>query len=218
MEQGAVRCAVYTRQSVARKNSSDFSSCEAQRESCLSFIASHAGEGWFPVPERCDDEGYGGATAERLAFARLLRTVAVKKVDWVVVQRIDRITRSIADWGRLVVTLRRHGAGFSMVSGELHLGDIATSDLVLNLLATFAQFEREIIGERLRDARVSLRRRRRARSLHGALLEEGLGRQGGEVVLSTRLGDSLGRSSPAPQRDPRRGRHRTGACPPGGPG
>lgn len=159
MEQGAVRCAVYTRQSVARKDSSDFSSCEAQRESCLSFIASHAREGWFPAPERFDDEGYSGATAERPAFARLLRAVAAKKVDRVVVQRIDRITRSIADWGRLVVTLRRHGAGFSVVSGELHLGDVATSDLVLNLLATFAQFEREIIGERLRDARVALRRR-----------------------------------------------------------
>jgi hypothetical protein len=62
-EQGAVRCAVYRRQSVARKDSSDFSYCEAQRESCLSFIASHAREGWFPVPGRCDDEGYGGATA-----------------------------------------------------------------------------------------------------------------------------------------------------------
>ncbi len=159
MEQGAVRCAVYTRQSVARKDSSDFSSCEAQRESCLSFIASHAQEGWFPVPERFDDEGYSGATAERPAFARLLRVLAAKRVDRVVVQRIDRITRSIADWGKLVVTLRRHGAGLSVVSGELHLGDVATSDLVLNLLATFAQFEREIIGERLRDARVSLRRR-----------------------------------------------------------
>jgi len=85
MEQGAVRCAVYTRQSVARKASSDFSSCEAQRESCLSFIASRAQEGWFPVPERFDDEGYSGTTAERPAFARLLRAVLGVTLDEVAI-------------------------------------------------------------------------------------------------------------------------------------
>jgi site-specific DNA recombinase len=146
MERRLTQCAIYTRQSVARA-ADDFTSCEAQRDACLALIRANASAGWVPIEERFDDAGESGATIGRPALERLLERIAAGGVDRVVVHRLDRLTRSIADWATLVGTLRRYGTQLTVVAGDIHLGDLAMSDLVLNLLATFAQFEREMIGE-----------------------------------------------------------------------
>jgi len=159
MERRAVRCAIYTRQSVARPGGTDFTSCDAQRDAGLALVRAHAPEGWIPLEERFDDAGESGATTDRPALTRLLDQIASGGVDCVVVHRLDRLTRSVADWARLAGAFKRRGTKLVVVAGDIHLGDLAMSDLVLNVLATFAQFEREIIGERLRDARSGLRRR-----------------------------------------------------------
>ncbi len=159
MERRPVRCAIYTRQSVVRPNGTDFTSCEAQREACLELIRAHAPEGWIPIDERFDDAGESGATINRPALARLLERIASGEVDRVVVQRLDRLTRSVSDYAELVGTFKRRGTKLTIVVGDIHLGDAAMDDLVLNILATFAEFERELIGERLRDARAALRSR-----------------------------------------------------------
>ena len=155
MKQSRIRCAIYTRQSVA--TDADFSSCDAQYDACLALIRAHAPERWVPIEERFDDSGVSGATMERPALDRLIHRVEEGQVDRVVVHRLDRLTRSVSDWATLVGAFRRRGTQLSVVVGDIHLGDLAFSDLVLNLLATFAQFEREMIGERLRDARAALR-------------------------------------------------------------
>lgn len=159
MDRRPVRCAIYTRQSVARPDDPDFTSCDAQREACLELIRAHAARGWVPVEERFDDVGESGATIDRPALTRLLDRIAAGAVDGVLVHRLDRLTRSVRDWANLVGTFKRRGTKLTIVSGDIHLGDLAMSDLVLNVLATFAEFERELIGERLRDARAALRSR-----------------------------------------------------------
>jgi site-specific DNA recombinase len=153
------RCAIYTRQSVARTNDSDFTSCEAQREACAARIQVGATEGWIALDERFDDVGESGATTGRPALQRLLERIRARDVDRVVVQRLDRLTRNVRDWATIVGTFKRYGTQLTVVAGDVHLGELAISDLVLNVLATFAEFEREMIGDRLRDARASLRSR-----------------------------------------------------------
>ncbi len=156
MERSQVRCAIYTRQSVVRPGT-DFTSCDAQHDACLSYVRAYAFRGWVPVEERFDDVGQKGATMERPALERLLHRIREGAVDRVVVHRVDRLTRRVSDWATLVGTFRRHHAELSVVAGDFHTGEMAMSDVALNVLATFAEFEREIIGERLRDARAALR-------------------------------------------------------------
>ncbi len=123
------------------------------------MVRAHAPEGWIPLEERFDDAGESGATTDRPALTRLLDQIVSDGLDCVVVHRLDRLTRSVADWAKLAGAFKRRGTKLVVVAGDIHLGDLAMSDLVLNVLATFAQFEREIIGERLRDARAGMRRR-----------------------------------------------------------
>lgn len=152
------RCAVYTRQSVARADGPEFTSCDAQRDACLAFIKAHAMEDWFPIDERFEDKGESGASKERPALQRLLERVRAGDVDRVVVFRLDRLTRSVLDWADLIGAFKRRGTQLSVVSGDLRLGELATSDLLLNLMAVFAEYERELIRDRLRDARATHRR------------------------------------------------------------
>jgi site-specific DNA recombinase len=159
MERRVIRCAIYTRQSVVRPNDTDFTSCDAQREACLELVRARAPDGWTALDERFNDVGESGATIERPALTRLLARVAAGGVDRVVVHRLHRLTRSVSDWANLVGTFKRRGTALTIVVGDIHLGDLAMSDLMLNVLGRFAEFEREIIGERLRDARAALRRR-----------------------------------------------------------
>ncbi|MHB8874021.1 MAG: recombinase family protein [Myxococcaceae bacterium] len=158
-ERRPCRCAVYTRQSVARADGPEFTSCDAQHDACLAFVKAHAPEGWIAIDERFDDLGSSGATMERPALERLLNRVRIGDIDRVVVFRLDRLTRSVLDWADLISVFKRRGTQLSVVSGDLGLGELATSDLLLNMMAAFAEFEREMISDRLRDARAAHRRR-----------------------------------------------------------
>jgi site-specific DNA recombinase len=156
----AVRCAIYTRES-SSSSTSDFSSCEAQRETCLLYVRAHALDGWVALDERFDDEGFSGASLDRPALEHLLERAKDGEVDCVVIHRLDRLTRSLRDWVTLLEELSRREVGLAVVAGDLAgLAKGADRSLLFNLLAIFAEFERELISDRLRDAR-------QARQAHG---------------------------------------------------
>src|ERR687891_1283727 len=145
-----LRCAVYTRKSSEEGLEQEFNSLHAQREAGLAYIASQRSEGWTALPDHYDDGGISGGTLERPALKRLLRDVEAGLVDVVVVYKIDRLSRSLTDFARLVEVFERHNVTFVSVTQQL---DTTTSmgRLTLNILLSFAQFEREVIGERIRD-------------------------------------------------------------------
>jgi DNA invertase Pin-like site-specific DNA recombinase len=160
-----VRCAIYTRQSVARPGrDATLASCALQRAACLGLIASNTHLRWTPVLEHFDDEGESGATTDRPALDRLVDAIADGRIDRVVVHRLDRLTRRVLDWARIQHAFRAHGVAISVVQGDLHGTNDAITQLRLNTLAIFAEFERDMIAERLRDARAA----RRARGLRVA--------------------------------------------------
>lgn len=129
-----------------------FTSCEAQKIACLEFIASRAEQGWIPIVEDFNDEGQSGQTLERPAFFRLLLGIYQRQVDCVVVHRLDRLTRSVADWAELRFYFQISRIKLAVASGNLLLEDNAISVLQFNTLATAAEFEREMISERVADA------------------------------------------------------------------
>jgi DNA invertase Pin-like site-specific DNA recombinase len=145
-----VRCAVYTRKSSEEGLDMDFNSLDAQRESCEAYIASQKADGWLLANDRYDDGGYSGGTLERPALKRLLEDVQSRKVDVIVVYKIDRLSRSMLDFLNLVELFERHGVTFVSVTQSFNTKD-AMGRMALNILVTFAQFERELIGERIRD-------------------------------------------------------------------
>jgi site-specific DNA recombinase len=145
-----VRCAVYARKSTEEGLDSEFNSLDAQRESGEAYVASQKQEGWASLPARYDDGGYSGATLDRPAMQRLLADIDGGKVDCVVCYKIDRLSRSLLDFAKLMEVFDRHDVSFVSVTQRF---DTSTSmgRLLLNILLSFAQFEREIIGERIRD-------------------------------------------------------------------
>ena len=128
----------------------DFNSLDAQRESCEAYIASQKADGWLLIPERYDDGGFSGGTMERPALKRLLADVEAGRVDVIVVYKIDRLSRSMLDFLNLVELFERYGVTFVSVTQSFNTKD-AMGRMALNILVTFAQFERELIGERIRD-------------------------------------------------------------------
>ncbi len=155
-----VRCASYTRQSVARPGRDPaLASCRLQREACVRFIASHIDQRWVPVAESFDDEGESGASIERPAFMRLLQRVDQGLVDQVVVHRLDRLTRNTRDWARIQMHLEPRNVGVAVVTGSVQTGTTALAGFQLNMLAAIAEFEREMIADRLRDARAARKQR-----------------------------------------------------------
>jgi len=153
-----LRCAVYTRKSTEEGLDMDFNSLDAQRESCEAYIASQRAEGWLLVADRYDDGGFSGGTTERPALKRLLADLKAGKVDVIVVYKIDRLSRSMLDFLNLVELFERHGVTFVSVTQSFNTKD-AMGRMALNILVTFAQFERELIGERIRDKVAASRRR-----------------------------------------------------------
>ncbi|WP_256376447.1 recombinase family protein [Bradyrhizobium sp.] len=153
-----VRCAVYTRKSSEEGLDMDFNSLDAQRESCEAYILSQRTEGWTPVSDRYDDGGFSGGTLERPALKRLLAAVQARKIDVIVVYKIDRLSRSMLDFLNLVELFERHGVTFVSVTQSFNTKD-AMGRMALNILVTFAQFERELIGERIRDKVAASRKR-----------------------------------------------------------
>src|ERR1700737_3752448 len=144
------RCAIYTRKSSEDGLEQDFNSLHAQRESCDAYIKSQRHEGWTPLPSLYDDGGYSGGSTERPALKRLLADIQSHLVDTVVVYKIDRLTRSLADFAKIVEILDARGASFVSVTQQFNT-TTSMGRLTLNVLLSFAQFEREVIGERIRD-------------------------------------------------------------------
>jgi DNA invertase Pin-like site-specific DNA recombinase len=145
-----VRCAIYTRKSSEEGLEQEFNSLQAQREACEAFINSQRHEGWICLPKTYDDGGFSGATRDRPALQRLLADIAAGRVDTIVVYKIDRLTRSLADFAKIVEILDARGASFVSVTQQFNT-TTSMGRLTLNILLSFAQFEREVIGERIRD-------------------------------------------------------------------
>jgi DNA invertase Pin-like site-specific DNA recombinase len=145
-----LRCAVYTRKSSEEGLEMEFNSLDAQRESCEAYVASQKQEGWVHVPDRYDDGGFSGGTLERPALQRLLADIEDGRVDVIVVYKIDRLSRSLMDFARLVEVFDRKGVTFVSVTQSFST-TTSMGRLTLNVLLSFAQFEREVIGERIRD-------------------------------------------------------------------
>jgi len=152
------RCAIYTRKSTARGLEQEFSSLDAQREACEQYIASQVRLGWKLVDERYDDGGFTGANLERPAFQRLLDDLDAGKIDVVVVYKVDRLSRSLLDFARVMERFGRTDTAFVSVTQNFSTAD-AIGRLTLNMLMSFAEFEREMIGERTRDKIAASRRR-----------------------------------------------------------
>ncbi len=153
-----VRCAIYTRKSTEEGLDQDFNTLDAQRESGEAFIASQKHDGWVLVPDRYDDGGYTGANMERPAIQRLLADIEAGKVDIIVVYKIDRLSRSLLDFARMMEILDRHHVSFVSVTQQFNTAT-SMGRLVLNMLLSFAQFEREMISERTRDKIAATRRK-----------------------------------------------------------
>jgi site-specific DNA recombinase len=145
-----VRCAIYTRKSSEEGLEQDFNSLHAQREACAAYVLSQASEGWTLLPEAYDDGGISGGTLERPALQRLLADVAAGAIDIIVVYKVDRLTRSLLDFSKLVERFDAHEVSFVSVTQSFNT-TTSMGRLTLNMLLSFAQFEREVTAERIRD-------------------------------------------------------------------
>lgn len=144
------RCAIYTRKSTEDRLEQDFNSLDAQREACAAYILSQASEGWEPTPELYDDGGWSGGNMQRPALTQLLDDVKAGTVDIIVVYKVDRLTRALADFAKIVEVLDKNEASFVSVTQSFNT-TTSMGRLTLNVLLSFAQFEREVTGERIRD-------------------------------------------------------------------
>src|SRR5664279_1097768 len=145
-----VRCAVYTRVSTDQGLEQDFNSLDAQYDASQAYIRSQAHAGWTPLRTKYDDGGFSGGNTDRPALQRLLEDVRASKVDVIVVYKVDRLTRSLADFAKLVELFDKHTVSFVSVTQQFNT-TTSMGRLTLNVLLSFAQFEREVIGERVRD-------------------------------------------------------------------
>ena len=154
----AVRCAIYTRKSTSEGLEQEFNTLDAQREAAEAFIASQRGEGWTCIPDRYDDGGYTGGNMERPALKRLMANIEAGQVDCIVVYKVDRLSRSLLDFTRMMETLEQRSVSFVSVTQQFNTTS-SMGRLTLNILLSFAQFEREIISERTRDKIAAARRK-----------------------------------------------------------
>ena len=145
-----IRCAIYTRKSCEEGLEQEFNSLDSQRVYAENYIASQNGEGWVTLPTYYDDGGYSGGTLERPALQRLLTDIKKDKIDCVVVYKIDRLTRSLLDFGQIVQIFDTHNCSFVSVTQSFNTSN-SMGKLMLNVLLSFAQYERELTGERIRD-------------------------------------------------------------------
>ena len=150
LEKPRKRCAVYTRKSTDEGLDQEFNSIDAQRDAGQAYIVSQRAEGWIPVADDYDDPAYSGGNMERPALKRLLADIEAGKIDIVVVYKIDRLTRSLTDFSRMVEVFERQGVSFVAVTQQINSAT-PMGRLMLNVLLSFAQFEREVTGERIRD-------------------------------------------------------------------
>ena len=152
------RCAVYTRKSSEEGLEQAFNSLDAQREACEAYVTSQRNEGWLLVPDRYDDGGISGGTLKRPALQRLVADIEAGLIDTVVVYKVDRLSRSLTDFAKLVDLFEEHDVTFVSITQQFNT-TTSMGRLTLNMLLSFAQFEREVIGERIRDKVAASRRR-----------------------------------------------------------
>ena len=145
-----LRCAAYTRVSTEHGLEQEFNSLDNQREASEAYIKSQAHEGWKLVRTRYDDGGYSGGSMDRPAIQRLLDDIRARRIDVIVVYKVDRLTRSLADFAKLVELFDAHQVSFVSVTQAFNT-TTSMGRLTLNVLLSFAQFEREVTGERIRD-------------------------------------------------------------------
>ena len=145
-----VRCAIYTRKSSEEGLQLQFNSLHAQREACEAYILSQAGEGLSCLPQHYDDGGISGGHMDRPGLKTLIADIEVGKVDAIVVYKVDRLTRSLTDFSKLVEVFDTHDVSFVSVTQAFNTTN-SMGRLTLNVLLSFAQFEREVTGERIRD-------------------------------------------------------------------
>ena len=145
-----IRCAIYTRKSTEEGLEQAFNSLDAQREACIAYVASQRQEGWVLSPELYDDGGFSGGNMNRPGLAALMAEVQAGRIDVIVVYKVDRLTRSLADFAKIVEVLDAQGASFVSVTQSFNT-TTSMGRLTLNVLLSFAQFEREVTGERIRD-------------------------------------------------------------------
>ena len=150
MDKKLIRCAIYTRKSSEEGLEQDFNSLDAQREACEAYIKSQMHEGWILVDKQYNDGGFSGGTMERPAFKELLRDIENNKIDIVVVYKVDRLTRSLMDFSKIIYVFDRHETSFVSITQQFNT-TTSMGRLTLNILLSFAQFEREVTGERIRD-------------------------------------------------------------------
>ena len=178
-----LHCAIYTRKSTEEGLEQDFNTLDAQREAAMSFIDSQRGEGWVVHPEFYDDGGFTGANMDRPALQRLLSDVASGLVHCVVVYKVDRLSRSLLDFTKIMEILDRHGVTFVSVTQQFNTTS-SLGRLTLHILLSFAQFEREMISERTRDKMCAARKK--GKWVGGALsLGYDLAPGGGSLVVNT---------------------------------
>jgi site-specific DNA recombinase len=145
-----IRCAIYTRKSSEEGLDQSFNSLHAQREACEAYITSQKHEGWHALSAKYDDGGFSGGNMDRPGLKKLLEDIAAGKIDTIVVYKVDRLTRSLADFAKIVETFDGKGVSFVSVTQQFNT-TTSMGRLTLNVLLSFAQFEREVTGERIRD-------------------------------------------------------------------
>jgi len=153
-----MRCAIYTRKSTSAGLDLQINSLETQREVCSAYLMCQSHRNWVELPQRYDDGGFSGGSLERPALKRLIGDIEAGRIDMVIVYKIDRLSRSLSDFIRLIDTLDKYGASFVSVTQTFDTSD-SMGRLVLNILLTFAQFERELASDRTRDKKAALMRR-----------------------------------------------------------
>jgi site-specific DNA recombinase len=153
-----LRCAIYTRKSTEEGLDQDFNSLDAQREAAEAFVLSQRREGWVALPQVYNDGGFTGANMDRPALTRLLQAAEAGELDCVVVYKVDRLSRSLLDFTRMLSIFEKHNVSFVAVTQQFNT-NTSLGRLTLNILLSFAQFERELIGERTRDKMSAARRK-----------------------------------------------------------
>jgi len=176
------RCAIYTRKSTDEGLDQDFNSLDAQREAAEAFILSQRGEGLIALPEHYDDGGFSGGSVERPALQRLLKDIRASAVDCVVVYKVDRLSRSLIDFARIIEVFDRYGVSFLSVTQQFNTTN-SIGRLTLNILLSFAQFEREMIAERTRDKMSASRRKGKWTGGHPVLGYD-IDPRGGRLILN----------------------------------
>ena len=156
--QKKIRCAIYTRKSVAEGLEKEFNTLDAQREAGESYIQSQKHEGWIVVDKHYDDGGFSGGNMERPALRELFDDIENGKIDIVVVYKVDRLSRSLMDFAKIIELFEKHNVSFVSVTQHFNTKD-SMGRLTLNILLSFAQFERELISERTRDKMSAARRK-----------------------------------------------------------